>query len=321
MLRTAFCDIIGIRHPIAQAGMATYTSPELVAAVSNAGGLGVHGTLGRSPDELRTLLRATRDLLGDRPFGVNHVVQWLDPDSFQVSLDERVPVICFSWGDPGDLASRAHDAGARVICQVTRSDEVEPILRSGADVLIAQGTEAGGHSGYVPLHAILPSVVEQAGNVPVLAAGGIVDGKGLAAAFAQGAAGGWLGTRFLATTEAPISPAWKKAILAAQPGSDVHTGAFDVLWGRTWEGAQLRVIRNAFTTRWHGHEAELARALESVQEQVWLAEAADDPSFFALLVGSGIGGIHEIRPAADLVESIVAEAAEVIASLSRLLTD
>src|SRR5581483_11814915 len=126
----------GIAHPICQAGMASYTSPALVAAVSNAGGLGVHGTVGRDAAALRTLVQATRELTEHRPFGVNHVVQWLNRDAFDVCLEERVPVLCFSFGDPGDLARRAHDAGAKVICQVTRVDQVAACLASGADVVI-----------------------------------------------------------------------------------------------------------------------------------------------------------------------------------------
>jgi len=311
-LHTALCDVLGITYPICQAGMANYTSPELVAAVSNAGGLGVHGSLGRSPSELRLLVRMTRELTGEQPFGINHVVQWLDEAAFAVTLEERVPVVCFSWGDPGDRAARAHAVGAKVIYQVTRPDEVEPALRAGADALIAQGNEAGGHSGLLPLPELLPAIVATAGKVPVLAAGGIVDGRGLAAALVLGAAGAWIGTRFLATPEAPISSAWKSAILAAGPGDTIQTLAFDVLWGRIWEGARLRVIRNDFTAAWHGREAILERQIPDVQAQVWQAERTDDPRFFALMAGSGVGEIREIRPAGELVRAIAAEASEVI---------
>ena len=181
-----------------------------------------------------------------------------------------------------------------MIYQVTRPDEVEPALRAGADALIAQGNEAGGHSGLLPLPELLPAIVATAGKVPVLAAGGIVDGRGLAAALALGAAGAWLGTRFLATPEAPISSAWKSAILAAGPGDTIQTLAFDVVWGRIWEGARLRVIRNDFTAAWHGREAILARQIPDVQAQVWQAERTDDPRFFALMAGSGAGEIREL---------------------------
>jgi NAD(P)H-dependent flavin oxidoreductase YrpB (nitropropane dioxygenase family) len=313
VLRTRVCDVLGITHPILQAGMASYTSPALVAAVSNVGGLGVHGTVGRDAAAVRTVVRATRELTGGRPFGVNHVVQWLDRDAFEVCLDERVPVFSFSFGAPEDFARRARDAGARIICQVTRVDQVEACLASGADILIAQGTEAGGHSGFVPLATLLPAVVAASGDVPVLAAGGLVDGAGLADALARGAAGAWIGTRFLATPEAWASPSWKQAIVAAQPGDTVHTLAFDVLWGRLWRGAKLRVIRNAFTEAWDGRESALHERVDEVEQLVWQAERADDPRLIALMAGAGAGAIRETRPAADLVVEIAADAERILA--------
>lgn len=306
-MRTTICDLIGISHPVCQAGMANYTSPELVAAVSSAGGLGVHGALGRSTAEVAALLRATRALLDGQPFGVNFVVPRLDEAAFAACLGARVPAICFSWGDPGDYARRARAAGALVLCQVTTVAEVPAALAAGADVLIAQGTEGGGHSGFVPLAALLPAVVDHAGPVPVLAAGGIVDGRGLAAALALGAAGGWLGTRFLATPEAPISAAWKAAILAAEPGDTVHTAAFDCLWGRPWPGGRIRAIRNRFTAEWDGREDALLVNRQRVQSAVWQAEREDDPSLIALQAGTGAGAIRDLRPAGDLVRAIVAE--------------
>jgi len=307
VLHTPVCDALGITHPICQAGMANYTSPELVAAVSNAGGLGVHGSVGRDPAELRQILRATRELVGDRPFGVNHVVQWFDEAAFDVCLEEGVPVFCFSWGDPGDRACRAHEAGAKVICQVTHLSEVEPALAAGADVIVAQGTEAGGHSGFVPLIALLPAVVEAARSVPVLAA------------LAMGAAGGWLGTRFLATPDAWASKAWKQAIVTAGPSDTVHTEAFDVLWGRRWDGARVRAIRNDFTDAWHGREAALAARHSEVQEAVWRAEREDNPRLIALMAGVGAGAIRDLRPAGDLVRDITAEAESVVARLRLFL--
>lgn len=318
-MRTAICDILGIVHPVCQAGMAGYTSPELVAAVSGAGGLGVHGSLGRDAAELGDLLRATRALLDDRPFGVNFVVPRLDEAAFARCLAERAPVICFSWGDPGEYAARARAAGAAVVCQVTTLAEVPAALAAGVDVLIAQGTEGGGHSGFVPLAALLPAVVDAAAGAPVLAAGGIVDGRGLAAALALGAAGGWLGTRFLATPEAPVSAAWKRAIVAAGPGDTVHTGAFDRLWGQPWPGGRIRAVRNRFTDEWDGREDALAARLGEVRPAVWRAERADDADLIALQAGSGSGAIRDIRPAGELVGAIVAEAEEVIGRLGRLV--
>ncbi len=320
MLQTPLCALLGIRYPLCQAGMATYTSPALVAAVSGAGGLGVHGGLGRDAATLRTLIDETRRLLRGEPFGVNHVIERIDEDAFACCLAERVPVICLSWGDPGPWARRAHAAGARVIAQVTTVAEVPTALAAGVDAIVAQGTEGGGHSGFMPLAALLPAVVAAAGAVPVLAAGGLVDGRGLAAALALGAAGGWLGTRFLATPEAPISAAWKAAIVAAGPGDTVHTGAFDLLWGRPWPGAHVRAIGNRFTDEWAERPEALRAHHSPVQEAVWRAEREDDPRLIALMAGSGVGAIGDLRPAGELVATIVAEAVAAIGRLAGFVT-
>lgn len=315
MLHTPACDALGIAHPLCQAGMANYTSPELVAAVSRAGGLGCHGTLGREPGELRALLRATKALLSGEPFAVNIVLGRTDEATLRICRDERVPIYAFSWGDPGPWARLVRQEGAKVIAQVTTVAEIPAALAAGVDALIAQGSEGGGHSGLIPLAELLPAVVA-AGATPVLAAGGIVDGHGLAAALALGAAGGWLGTRFLATPEAPISPAWKAALLTAGIGDTIHTEAFDTLWGRPWPGARVRAIKNRFTAEWAGRETSLHEAREAVQAAVWDAERADNPALFALMAGAGVGAIGELRPAGELVGAIVAEAEAVIARLT-----
>ena len=319
MLRTPACDILTIRHPVIQAGMATYTSPELVAAVSRAGGLGVHGSLGRSPDDLRRLFRATRDLLDGEPFGVNLVINRTDDAILELCLAERVPVLALSWGDPGPWTARAHAAGAKVLHQVTTLAEVPLALAAGVDLLIAQGTEAGGHSGYAPLASLLPAVVAAAGATPVLAAGGIADGRGLAAALALGAAGAYIGTRFLATPEAPVRPAWKAAIVAAGPSDTIHSHAFDRLWGTPWPGARVRAIANRFTATWDGREEALAAQRDAVRETVWQAERDDDPGLYALMAGTGVAAIDAITPAATVVETLVADAATTIARLNALV--
>lgn len=316
MVHTPICDTFGIIHPICQAGMANYTSPALVAAVSRAGGLGFHGALGREPESLRALLRETRALLADEPYGVNHVLGRLDEAAFAVCLEERVPVYCLSWGDPGPWVARIRATGAKVMAQVTTIGEVAAARTANVDAIVAQGTEGGGHSGFVPLTELLPAVVAAAGTIPVLAAGGIVDGAGLAAALALGASGGWLGTRFLATPEAPISPAWKAAILAAAAGDTAHTAAFDQLWGQPWPGAQVRAIKNRFTDEWAGRETALLAQREAIQKAVWQAERNDDPSLFALMAGSGVGAIEELLPAGEIVRLIVAQTEAIITRLT-----
>jgi len=318
MLYTPICPLLGIRHPICQAGMATYTSPALVGAVSAAGGLGVHGGLGRSAAEVQRLCRETRALLPDAPFGINHVIDRIDEAAFAASLAEGIPIISLSWGDPGPWTARAHAAGARVIAQITHPDEVPIALAAGVDALVAQGTEGGGHSGFLPLAELLPETIAAAGGMPVLAAGGIVDGAGVVAALARGAAGAWIGTRFLATPEAPISDAWKGAILAAGAGATVHTAAFDQLWGQPWPGARVRAIRNDFTATWDGQPDALTAWHAAVQETVWRAEHDDDPRLFALMAGAGVGQIQTLRPAGALVGELVAEAEAIIVRLAAI---
>lgn len=321
MIHTPACDILGIRHPVVQAGMAGYTSPELVAAVSRAGGLGVHGTLGRDAAGLRRLFRETHELLAGEPFGANLIIHRSTQATLDLCLEEGVRVIALSWGDPGPWAARARAAGALVVHQVATVAEVPAALAAAVDLLIAQGTEAGGHSGFVPLAAILPAVVAAAGGVPVLAAGGIADGRALAAALALGAAGGYVGTRFLATPEAPIRAAWKAALLAADAGDTVHTRAFDTLWGTPWPTARVRAVRNRFTDAWDGREGALLAEREAVQRAVWQAEAADDPALVALMAGTGVGAITALIPAAAVVAELVADAEAAIGRLASLRVD
>jgi len=313
MIHTHACDVLGIVHPIVQAGMATwFTNAELVAAVSNAGGLGILGCLGRPAGEAVAEIRRIRTLT-DRPFGVNFVLHVRDDDTFAACLAEQVPIFSFFRGDPEESVARAHDIGALTIYQVTTVAEAIRACDVGVDVLVAQGCEAGGHMGPLPLFSFLPEAVAVAGDRPVLAAGSIVDGRGLAAVLCLGAAGVLIGTRFLATPEAPALPMHKQTILAAS-GLDttVASGMFDIIWGDEWPGVQARALRNKLTARWVGREDELrARAVE-VKAMVEQAEAASDPEESILLAGMGVGRIHELKPAGQVVQDIIAEAVGIL---------
>jgi NAD(P)H-dependent flavin oxidoreductase YrpB (nitropropane dioxygenase family) len=314
MIHTPACDVLGIEHPIVQAGMGGpwHTNAELVAGVSNAGALGILGCLGRSADEAVAEIRRIRTLT-DRPFGVNFVLHVRDDDAFAACLAERVPVFSFFRGAPAEAVARAHDAGARTIHQVTAVAEALDACAAGVDVLIAQGREAGGHMGPLPLFSILPEVVAVAGARPVLAAGGIVDGRGLAAVLCLGAAGVLMGTRFLATPEAPASPAHKHAILAARgPDATVASGIFDILWGREWPGVRVRALRNKLTARWVGREDELRAHLAEAQDRLQQAEAAVDPEEIGLLAGMGSGRIRDLKPAGQVVQDVIAEATQLL---------
>lgn len=312
MIHTRVCDVLGITHPIAQAGMARWsTGAELVAAVSAAGGLGILGCLGRPADEAVSEIRRIRALT-DRPFGVNVVLHRLDEETFAACLAERVPVFSFFRGDPTRAVERAHAAGAVTLHQVTTVEEAQRARDAGVDVLVAQGREAGGHMGPLPLLSLLPAVVEVAGETPVLAAGGIVDGRGLAAALCLGAAGALMGTRFLATPEAPIPAVHKQAIIAAAPGGTVASGIFDIIWGDEWPGVRVRGLRNSLTARWVDRDDELRAGREEALSTLQRAEAAGDADEMALLAGVGAALIREVRPAGEIVSSVAAEAERIL---------
>ena len=311
-MHTAVCDALQIEHPVVQAGMArVFTNAELVAAVSNAGGLGVLGCLWRLAEEAQAEIRRIRNLT-DRPFGVNFVLHRLDEAAFEACLAERVPVFCFFRGQPYPAVERAHAIGAKVVYQVTTVAEAIEACDAGVDVLVAQGHEAGGHMGPLPLMTLLPDVVAVAGDRPVLAAGGIVDGRGLAAALSMGAAGALMGTRFLATHEAPIPPGYKQAIVESETGDTVANELFDILWDDAWPGVQTRAIRNAFVERWLGREDALRASVVSIREQRARECADDDRAEMPLLAGVGAGRIRELKSAGQVVRDVVAEAERVV---------
>ena len=206
--------------------MSLFTSAELVAAVSNAGALGSLGCDLRSVEDLTQQLSRIRQLTS-RPFAVNHLLLTLNQDAFALTLHARPPVISLAGGDPGDLVKRAHDEGSLVVHQVHTVPQARQAAERGVDVIIAQGTEAGGHGGTVGALALIPQVVDAVSPIPVVAAGGIADGRGLAAALVLGAQGINVGTRFLASVEAPVGQGWKQAILEAASEDAVKFDAWN----------------------------------------------------------------------------------------------
>jgi enoyl-[acyl-carrier protein] reductase II len=308
-LQTPICDLLGIQLPIFQAGMSSYTTPELVAAVSNAGGLGIIGGLSREPDELREEIRKVRELTS-RPFGVNHVVSQLDPDAIDVTIELRVPVISLAWGKAGEIVRRAHDAGMKVIHQVNTPEEAGRAASDGADVIVAQGGEGGGHVGAMSTLAVVPQVVDVVNGVPVLAAGGIADGRGLAAVLMLGAQGALIGTRFLATPEARGRGHSKDVILNALGSQTVASKFFDDVLGLRWPGALVRSIRNPLLDRWAQRQQDWALAADQIRPSLEAALAAGD----FVLAGESAGLIHDIVPASELVARIAREAEALLGS-------
>jgi NAD(P)H-dependent flavin oxidoreductase YrpB (nitropropane dioxygenase family) len=308
MITTKACERLGIDHPVVLAGMGGGTNPELVAAVSEAGGLGILACSWTEPDEIRAAIADIR-VRTSRPFGVNFVLGQATPEKIDLAIEQRVPVLSLFRGtDPSEIVARAHAAGLTTTHQITTVDEARMSLAAGVDVLIAQGREAGGHMGPHPLWTLLPQVVAIAGGTPVLASGGLVSGRDLAAALAMGASGVHMGTRFLASTEAPISDQFKAMILAARDGGTVSSKMWDMLWGSDWPGVEVRSLRNDFTLRWAGRENELAMSLPAARADFDAAHAAKDHSKINLLAGEGSSRIDSILPAAEIVRSVVAEA-------------
>jgi enoyl-[acyl-carrier protein] reductase II len=227
LIRTPLCELLGIEHPVIQAGMGPFAPASLAAAVSNAGGLGSIGTFGLDPislvrpgDDLEGQFASIRELT-DRPFAVNFVVPYFEERVeerralFNRALGIQPKLVSFALGDPGDLVERAHDAGALVMLQVTTVRQAERAAARGADLIVAQGGEAGGYGGSVATMVLVPQIVDTVRPMPVVAAGSIFDGRGLAAALVLGAVGVNVGTRFLASREATISDGYKRAILEA----------------------------------------------------------------------------------------------------------
>lgn len=322
-LHTRLCDLLGIKAPIIQAPIGGATVPALAAAVSNAGGLGMLSVTWRRPDELRELLRETQRLT-TRPIGVNLVLSWDQAERVEICLEEGIKIFSFFWGDPRPYLARLREAGALVMQTVGSAAEARQAVADGVDILVAQGWEAGGHVwGGVSSLVLIPATVDVAGSVPVVAAGGIADGRGLAAALTLGASGVWLGTRFLASEEAQAHPMVKEQLL-----SQVETGtAFGEIFNIGWENAQHRVLRNSTVERWEaaGRPAtDRPGAGETVAKQadgtpvvrysdtMPRAGMTGDLEALAFYAGQSVGLIHDIEPAATIVTRLVAEAEQAL---------
>src|SRR6266511_4614091 len=260
MIHTRICDLLGIVHPIILGGMGTATTAPLVAAVSNSGGFGTLGTSAFNAATLETEIASIRERT-EKPFGVNHLLFQIQEDMFAVTLRARPTVVAFAWArkdqDLRTYFQRAHDAGCKVMYMAGEVPEALRAAEAGADVLVAQGTEAGGHVVWMASLPLVPMMVKTVAPLPVLSAGGVADGRGLAAALALGAEGVLLGTRFLATPEAPIADGLKQAIVDSDGHDTLVTEIPDVAVGQVWPGAYVRVIRNRFIQEWAGREGEL----------------------------------------------------------------
>jgi nitronate monooxygenase len=312
-INTSLTALLGIRHPILLAPMDLVSGARLTAAVSSAGGFGI---LGGGYGERAWLEAETKKLKGTpSPFGIGFITWSLakQPELLDVALSARPRAILLSFGDPKPFVPRIKAAGALLICQVQDEDMARQALDAGADILVAQGTEAGGHGASRTIIDIVPAVVDlAAGRVPVAAAGGIGDGRGLAAMMMLGAAGVLLGTRFYASQEADGAEEAKKRICAAKAGSTTRGLIFDISRDHVWPAPFTgRCLINDHARRWAGRELELLQDKRASGEYM-AARAARNFDIAAVIAGEAVGLIHDVPPAAEIVHRIVAEADQIL---------
>jgi enoyl-[acyl-carrier protein] reductase II len=309
MIRTPLCDVFGIEVPIILAPMGTCTSAELAAAVSNAGGLGGIGTLFRATTAIKRDIDVLRTLTS-RPFAINHIPQTLDSEAFRYTLEARPAVISFTLADPGDLLLQAHDVGACVMVQVTTVAQAIQAAERGADVISAQGSESGGYCGEVSTMTLVPQVVDAVSPIPVVASGGIFDGRGIAAALMLGAAGVNLGTRFIASTEAPAPIEWKQAITAAQSEDAIKVDVLNdisPLPGTAGFGTVLRSLHTAFLDEWSDKREEARRERDRLRGQIVSTTQAGRQHECLLTAGQTVGGIDEILSVDEIMRRLIAQ--------------
>ncbi|WP_135822657.1 NAD(P)H-dependent flavin oxidoreductase [Halostella litorea] len=333
---TPFTDLVGVDHPVVQAPIGSATCPELAAAVSNAGGLGHLAVTWRDPDDTRDAIARTRELT-DRPFAVNVVLddattQRPTEEHLAVCLDAGAEVVSLSFGDAAPHVDQVHDAGGVVFQTVGSAAEAHDAADAGVDAVVAQGWEAGGHvQSEVATMPLVPRVAD-AVDVPVVAAGGIADGRGIAAALALGADAAWLGTRFVATAEANVHRAYRRRVTDADETATVYTDLFD----KGWPGTPHRVVENGTVDRWReageptpgdrpDEDEVVARTgsgepVERYSEALATPDVDGDVGAMALFAGQSAGLTDEVSPAADVVGDLVDETEAAIDRVSELRT-
>lgn len=318
-LRTAFTELFGLEVPIALAPMGGIAGGSLAAAVSNGGGLGLVGCGREDRDfQARELDLVTK--LTAKPWGVGFQSWSTSRESVETALVHRPHAVMLSFGDPRPLAAPVLDAGVPLIIQVTDLAEAEIALELGAHLIVAQGAEAGGHSGGGATLPFVPVVVDLVAPTPVLAAGGIADGRGIAAALCLGAAGALLGTRFEATSEAILEPEYVKAILDGHGADTERNRVLDIARRAPWPSRYLaRTLRNEFLERWRGREDELEED-EAAKAEYEAGAAVGDLSVIPVWASEAIDLIDSMSPAADLVAELGRETEAALVRAERTRT-
>lgn len=306
MIRTILCELLDIEHPIVQGGMAWISTAELVAAVSAGGGLGILGGGNAPPDYVRAQVRKTKART-DKPFGVNIPIFSPHVDEIvQICIEEQVPVVATGAGSPGPWMARLKEAGIKIMPVVASVALAKRLERMGADVLVAEGTESGGHIGDMATLPLIPQIMD-AVSVPVVAAGGIADGRGLAAVLALGAVGAQMGTRFICAEECIAHPNYKQKIVRAGDRATITTGHS--------LGHPVRALRNPMTRKFKTMEKEgisEEQLIELGTGKLRLAVEKGDMTWGSIMAGQISGLIHDVLPAAEIIRRMVTEAKEIL---------
>lgn len=311
-IHTRLCDLLDIEFPIIQGGMAWVATSELAAAVSEAGGLGIIGAGNAPPDVVRSEVRKARSMT-TKPFGVN--VYFLSPfaeDVIKMLIEERVPVVTTGAGNPGKYVPAMKDAGMKVMAVVASVNLAKRLERAGVDALVAEGMECGGHIGEIATMPLVPQIVDSV-EVPVVAAGGFFDGRGLAAALALGAEGVQMGTRFVCSTECKVHPAYKQAIIEARDRGTVVTGAST--------GHPVRVLDNKLAKEFMAAEKAGAAAEELDKlgaGKLRLAVVDGDVENGSVMAGQVAAMVNKVESCADIINDVMTGAEETLKKLESL---
>jgi nitronate monooxygenase len=323
MLKTRLTEMFGLTRPIVLAPLGGgSTSGHLASAVDASGGLGLFGGIySAGPPWIREQIRLMRART-KKPFGVGFITEQIPHrvENFRACLEERVPIFAFSFGDPTSYVAEAKRIGAKILCQVQTPEAARLALDIGADVLVAQGNEAGGHTGRLGTLPFLAQVLDMADSTPVIASGGIASGRALAAVLAAGGEGAWLGTPLLATHEAiEVSDRYKKCIVESDGQDTVYTEVWDIMYDMRFPaGIAGRSLVNRVTREWHGREAEVRQRREELAALHPLASVFErDPEVHPIWMGQSAGAVRGVRTVAEVVADICDGAERLLRERSR----
>ena len=321
MITTRICSLLGIDFPIINAPMAGTATAVLATAVSKAGAFGMIGSgLNPDPSWVKEQIQAIREKTS-QPFGVGFISSAPGIEKvIEAVLDAKVAAVSHSFVDPAPFIEQTKGSGVKVFSQVQTMADARKAVAAGADVIIAQGSEAGGHTGHLGTLSFVRAVVKIAGDIPVVAAGGIADGPGLAAALMLGAEGAWIGTRFVASLEW-AGPEWAKGqVVIAGTDDTILTKVYDLISGAPFPPeAGDRVIANRFTDTWHGRETEMMARKSELSEDIATAIAAGDASTAPVRAGAASGLIRSVEPASYILREIMSQAEDILRNRSRAL--